>query len=229
MLEQNITFFNEYLSQRMPEDYEIVLCNDGSPDTCWDIAQRLINKSPQVVSIGYKKNHGRGYALKYAGMRAKGDYFICMDCDLATEENMPFVEQMIELVKNHDVVIASRFLPDSETKRKIIRRVVSKSYRILVKLMFRNFAVTDPDVGFKGFKKDVFTHINLVTNLNGPSWDLQFLINADAEQHDIIEFPFHYKEDYTSTTVSVLSCSIIEFLGMVYVKFTRIISDYIVF
>lgn len=229
ILEKSIAALDKFLAVGLNEEYEILICNDGSPDRCPEIARTLEKKYKGVRTIGYKINRGRGYALKYAGLKARGEYLIFIDCDLIIEENFPYISTMISLVKEYDVVIAARFHPQAKTKRKFIRKFISKSYRFLVRLFFPGFSITDPDVGFKGFKKEVFQYINLVTNLNGPSWDLQFLINSWHSGHSIYEFPFSYRENYTKTTVNIFICSFIEFMGMIYIRLTSLITKRIIF
>tara|TARA_B100001964_G_C13643634_1_gene341625 strand:- start:33 stop:491 length:459 start_codon:yes stop_codon:yes gene_type:complete len=152
-----------------------------------------------------------------------------MDCDLVQDKYIKYINTMIEKIRDNDVVVASRFLPTSNTARKWQRKIISKVYRILIKIIFFDFNVTDPDVGFKGFKKECFHKVNLVCNLNGPSWDLQFLVNAQTEGYQILEFPFQYIEDYEKTTTNIFYYSLVEFLGLVYIKITCIISKYINF
>ena len=229
VLEKSITYLDQYLSEKLTEKYEIVICNDGSPDNCSQIAADLSNKIKAVRSIGYTKNKGRGYAIKYAGMYAKGNYIIYMDCDLVEDRYLKYIDEMMQKVKEYDVVIASRFLPESQSVRKWQRKIISKVFRILVAVIFPGFMVKDPDVGFKGFKKKCFQEVNLSCNLSGPSWDLQFLVNAHNEAYHIKEFPFQYIEDYERTTVNIITASLVEFLGLVYIKITKIISKYIIF
>jgi len=228
-LDKNVRWLIGFLKSHATDGFEILICNDGSPDKSLEIADQLAKSFKQVKSIGYERNRGRGYAIKYAGMRATGEYFIYLDCDLLVEEHRAYLEQMIALLKEHDVVIASRFHQDAQSTRKKNRKFVSQAYRVLVKILFRKFYVTDPDVGFKGFKSDVFKQINIVSNLNGFSWDLQFLVNAVGEGYSVYEFPFTYEENYSKTTVNILSSSIAEFLGMIYIKVTKVLSDRIVF
>ena len=229
VLEKSILTLYKFLSTQPFDEYEILICTDGSTDRCPEIAEMLEKKYKSIRAIGYRTNRGRGYALKYSGLKARGEYLVSMDCDLIVEENFPYIKKILSLVKNYDVVIASRFHPQAKTKRKFIRKFVSRSYRFLVKLIFPGFPVTDPDVVFKGFKREVFQCINLVTNLNGPSWDLQFLVNSWYYGHSIYEFPFSYNENYTRTTVNILFCSLIEFIGMFYIRLTSLITKRIVF
>ena len=229
VLEKSIKLLEKHVSKKLNEDYEIIICDDGSPDNCKQISDNLAKSIKSVKSIGYKINKGRGHALKYSGLHAEGDYLIYMDCDLVEEKYLKFIDEMVEKVKQYDVVIASRFLATSNCKRKWQRSIISKCYRILVAINFRSFNVYDPDVGFKGFKKECFQYINLMSNLNGPSWDLQFLVSAHYEGYEIFEFPFHYEEDYSKTTVNIFMCSFIELLGLLYIRLTTIISKYIIF
>ena len=229
VLKKSITLLQQYLSENLQEKYEIILCIDGSPGGDLQIASQLGEQFKTVRIISYKKNMGRGYAIKYAGMSAKGEYIVYMDCDLVEVNYLKYIDEMIQKVKVNDVVIASRFLPESNSVRKWKRKLISKSYRILIQIIFRDFHVTDPDVGFKGIQKECFQNINLMCNLNGPSWDLQFLVNAHMEGYKITEFPFQYIENYELTTVNLLTGSIIEFLGLIYIKVTSIISKYAIF
>lgn len=229
VLERSVSALHGFLSSEPIGEHEILICTDGANDRCPEIAAMLEKKYTNVRAIGYEKNRGRGYALKFSGLKARGEYLVSMDCDLIIEENFPYIRKILSLVKDYDVVIASRFHPQAKTKRKFIRKFVSRVYRFLVKIIFPGFPVTDPDVGFKGFRKEAFQCINLVTNLNGPSWDLQFLINAWYRGHSIYEFPFSYNENYTRTTVNIFFCSLIEFIGMFYIRVTSLITKRIVF
>jgi glycosyltransferase involved in cell wall biosynthesis len=229
ILEKSVELLEKHVSKKLNEDYEIIICIDGSPDNCRQISDNLAKRIKSVKSIGYNNNKGRGHALKYSGLYAKGDFIIYMDCDLVVDKYLTFIDEMIEKIKKYDIVIASRFLTTSNCKRKWQRKIVSKCYRILVAIVFRSFNVRDPDVGFKGFKKDCFQYINLMSNLNGASWDLQFLISAHYEGYKIFEFPFHYEEDYSTTTVNIFFYSFIELLGLLYIRLTTMISKYVIF
>lgn len=229
VLRRSIVFLEEFLRGKPGETYEIIICIDGSPDACRSIADALATEYANIVVTGYEKNKGRGYALKFAGLTARGEYLMCMDCDLVCEQYLPYFDKMMAEIHAHDIVIASRFHPAARTRRKALRRFVSVCHRGLVRIFFRDFKVTDPDVGFKAFRKDVFEKTNLVTNLNGPSWDLQFLVNAVQDGCDVFEFPFHYVEDYDHTTVNVLYYSVVEFVGILYIFGTKLLGSWVRF
>lgn len=63
-------------------DHEIILVNDGSSDSSWEVISEKARTTPCVVALDMLKNYGQHHA-NLAGMReATGDYVITMDDDL---------------------------------------------------------------------------------------------------------------------------------------------------
>ena len=118
VLEKSIISLQKYLIDRSIDDSEIIICNDGSPDKCVEISDGLSKQFNNVISIGYKRNRGRGFAIKYAGTLAQGEHLLCLDCDLIIDRNFIFIDKMIKYIRIYDVVIASRFPPKARSTRK---------------------------------------------------------------------------------------------------------------
>ena len=133
VLEKAINLLDQYLSKNLNVNYEILICNDGSPDNCPSIALELSKKIDTVKAIGYEKNRGRGYSIKYASMYASGSEILYMDCDLSQEKYFVYIKEILKCLEQHDVVVASRFLPESRTIRRWQRAIVSKIFRTLVR------------------------------------------------------------------------------------------------
>ena len=216
-LEDNVNALYEYL-QTVGIEFEIVISNDGSTDKSGEIAERISEKRRNITAIGYRMNRGRGYAIKYSEKYLRGNVVICMDTDLPLTIELDYLNKMICHLKGHDVVIASRFHPDSRIRRKWHRALVSLVYRGIVRVLFRDFKVTDPDVGFKGFRRNVFREVIRHTDLNRWSWDLQFLVTALHLGFTIKEFPFDWVENYERTSVNIVKDSIDELIGLFYIK-----------
>lgn len=62
-----------------PEDYEIVIVEDGSTETCESVVKQFSDRLH--ISYYYKSNSGPGPSRNYGMHRAKGDYFIILDSD----------------------------------------------------------------------------------------------------------------------------------------------------
>lgn len=69
-------------------DYEIVLVNDGSPDTSLEIAVALFRQDPRVVVIDLARNFGHHKAMMTGLRRATGDLVFLIDSDLEEEPEL---------------------------------------------------------------------------------------------------------------------------------------------
>ena len=68
-------------SQDIPkEDYEIIVTNDGSPDRCGDIVEKLQQEFPNIILIN-QQNQGVSMARNNAMACAKGHYILPIDPD----------------------------------------------------------------------------------------------------------------------------------------------------
>lgn len=82
--------------QLVGEDFEIVLVNDGSPDTSLDIAVALIDTCPQLKVVDLSRNFGHHKAMLTGLAHAQGERIFLLDVDLEEEPEwlLPFVEHM---------------------------------------------------------------------------------------------------------------------------------------
>ena len=63
------------------ESYEIVLVDDGSRDSTWDVMLALRSAHPQLVGIRFTRNFGHQSAILAGLIAARGDAVIMMDSD----------------------------------------------------------------------------------------------------------------------------------------------------
>ena len=89
------------VAQKITNDYEMILVNDGSPDDSLDIAVALYEKDPKVRVIDFSRNFGHHKAMMTGLMHAKGELVFLIDCDL--EEEPELLEKFYaEHMKNDD-------------------------------------------------------------------------------------------------------------------------------
>jgi glycosyltransferase involved in cell wall biosynthesis len=71
-----------YLQARFkPEDYEIVICNDGSSDNTWDLLCELARRYPSVKPYNHITNQGAAVALTTAIKNTTKDWVLLLDSD----------------------------------------------------------------------------------------------------------------------------------------------------
>jgi undecaprenyl-phosphate 4-deoxy-4-formamido-L-arabinose transferase len=63
-------------------EYEVVLVNDGSPDSSWAVIEELCRTNPNIVGVDLRRNFGQDNAI-ITGLRlSRGKYVAIMDDDL---------------------------------------------------------------------------------------------------------------------------------------------------
>ena len=83
--EESLPELTSWIARVMEENnfsYEILLIDDGSQDSSWDIIGELSAANPDVRGIRFRRNYGKSAAL-FCGFEAcRGDVVITMDADL---------------------------------------------------------------------------------------------------------------------------------------------------
>jgi hypothetical protein len=192
IIEKNLSkIFNKLNELNL--DYEIIVADDGSTDSTGRIVKELRKKYENLRLYRSEKNLGRGEILSVSFKTANGKYIGFMDIDLATDLN--YIKDLIENLKNADVVTGSRWLKESLVKREFFRWMISFFYnKFLLKVLF-NSRVKDHQCGFKGFKKEVALKLVKECGVRKDrrwAWDTEMLIRAQRHGYNIKEFPVEW-------------------------------------
>jgi glycosyltransferase involved in cell wall biosynthesis len=84
--------------------YEIIMIDDGSTDSSWQVVEELRNKNPCIKGIKFQRNYGKSAALNEGFRAAQGNVVITMDADLQdSPEEIPELRRMI-LDDGYDLV-----------------------------------------------------------------------------------------------------------------------------
>jgi dolichyl-phosphate beta-glucosyltransferase len=82
-LPKTLEEIDKYL-KKQTYDYEILVVNDGSKDGTVEVAESLIPKIKNLKITGYEENRGKGYAVRFGMLEAKGNYRLFTDADNST-------------------------------------------------------------------------------------------------------------------------------------------------
>ncbi|MBQ4575321.1 MAG: glycosyltransferase [Clostridia bacterium] len=179
-----------YLSTVYPqEEYELVFVSDGSKDDCAEKAKGLCNEIPSLRVEGYPQNHGKGHAVRWGMVRAKGDIRLFTDCDLAygVEIIPEFVRRFEE--SENDIMIGSRNLDKSgHESYTLLRLIMSKVYFKLICLV-TGFKHSDSQCGIKCFSGEAAEAIFSRCIIDGFAFDLEALMRADKMGYKVGEVP----------------------------------------
>jgi polyisoprenyl-phosphate glycosyltransferase len=115
-------------TDRVVEEWELVLVDDGSRDETLAQCRKLAASDPRVVYVSLTRNFGKESAL-LAGLAAStGDAVIIMDADLQHPPQL--IPELVEMYKaGHDQVVTRR----SRAGDPPLKKLVSRSYYGVVK------------------------------------------------------------------------------------------------
>lgn len=156
-------------------DYEIIVVVDGMLDKTYEVAKKL--RSRRIKVLGYQKNCGKGYAVRYGMMRAKGDIigFIDAGMDIHPSGILMLINHLDWY--NADIIIGSKLHPVSKVKYPWQRKILSQGYRTLVRLLF-GLQIRDTQVGMKFFKKEVVGAVLPRITIRDYAFDIEMLAVA---------------------------------------------------
>jgi len=181
-------------------DYEILVVNDGSKDKTVEVAQNLTSQIKNLKVTGYKKNQGKGYAVRFGMLEAKGDLRIFTDADNSTSINQ--IEKMWPYFKEgYDIVIGSRDVkgavlnPPQPWLRHII---LGEGFKLYRKIIIDLWGIEDTQCGFKCFTKKTAEDIFPKCKIDRFAFDPEILITGKLSGYKIKEIPVYWKNDLES-------------------------------
>lgn len=134
-----------------PYEVEILVADDGSSDGTPGVVETIAATRPQVHLLRYTPNRGKGYAVRYGVLRARGERVLFSDADLATP--IEEVEKLLaKMDAGYDVAIGSRDMVGSELvkRQSALREFGGKCFNKLVQMMAVP-GIRDTQCGFKMF------------------------------------------------------------------------------
>lgn len=158
--------------------YEIICVVDGKIDNTLREAKKAAKKNPRLIRVhGYKKNKGKGHAIRYGMAQASGDIIGFVDAGF--ELNHKGLSMLLAHFEWYraDIIIGSKRHPASQVVYPWQRRILSRVYQIIVKLLF-NINIRDSQVGMKFFRREVVQKVSPRLLVKAFAFDIEMLVVA---------------------------------------------------
>jgi cellulose synthase/poly-beta-1,6-N-acetylglucosamine synthase-like glycosyltransferase len=172
---------------KLPLDKEIILINDGSKDNTEREIRKICKKNKKIKFISYKKNKGKGYALRLGFKKASGTIIGIQDADL--EYDIRDYKKLLKPLLNKDasVVYGNRFHNQKLKKNSFY---YGNRFLSFITSVIYSKKVNDMETCYKVFRKEILKKINLRSN----RFDIEPEITAKILKngHDIGEIPIKY-------------------------------------
>ena len=141
---------------------EVILVDDGSTDGTRDLLRDEVEgQFPDVRVFYHDKNRGKGAATRTAIGHATGDFVIVQDADLEYDPREYFLLLEPLLDGRADVVFGSRFLGGGPHRVCFFWHRIANALLTTYSNMCTNLNLTDMEVCYKVFKREVIQSIPL--------------------------------------------------------------------
>ena len=152
--------------QAVPVEKEIILVDDCSNDGSRELVQSL-GEQPNVRAVLHEYNQGKGAALRSGFAAAAGDVVLIQDADLEYDPN-DYPKLLGPIVENDaDVVYGSRFAGGETHRVLYFWHSVGNRFLTLLSNMMTNLNLTDMEVCYKVFRREIIQSIDLKENRFG--------------------------------------------------------------
>ena len=146
---------------------EVIIVDDASRDGSLRVARELAETHPEIRVFSHECNQGKGAALRTGFKEAKGDFVAVQDADL--EYDPQDLKRLLTplIAGEADVVFGSRFLSPDAHRVLFFWHMVTNKILTLISNMFTDLNLTDMEVGYKVFRRDVIQQIEIQENRFG--------------------------------------------------------------
>ncbi|MGL1889236.1 MAG: glycosyltransferase family 2 protein, partial [Reichenbachiella sp.] len=136
--------------------YEILLIDDGSTDSSWQVINELKKKNEAIKGIKFNRNYGKSAALNIGFKDVIGDVIITMDADL--QDSPDEIPGLYKMIKDEGLDLVSGW----KKKRydPIMKTIPSKLFNSVARV-FSGVKLNDFNCGLKAYHHQVVKDIDI--------------------------------------------------------------------
>jgi dolichol-phosphate mannosyltransferase len=208
---ENILDTIESIFQHVTDEVEVIVVDDDSPDETWRLVEDLNN--PNVKIIHRVGTRGLASAFNRGIIESRGQVVCWMDADMCMPPAM--LPGMIDKLRDHDIVIGSRYVEGALDDREFLRVASSRFINGLATLVL-GYGIRDYDSGFCVLRRTVFDKVSIIPTGYG-AYFMEFLYNCRRKGLTVYEMPYVFRD--RAKGVSKSAPNLIDFFrtGMQYV------------
>ena len=198
---------------------EIIVVDDNSPDGTLEVLKKINYENLKIFSR--KKTKGLASAFLLGLINTSGDIIGWLDSNMGdTAKKFP---EMLQYLKEADIVIISRYVAEGKDERNKIRVIASYLLNKFSKLILRS-KINDLSSGIFLMKREVLNDVVPVAKGHG-EFMIEFLYKAEKKGNKIIEIPYIQPIDIEGHSKSFPNIAKFLYLGFFYL--VRIIQSII--
>lgn len=190
----NLRPFAEKLLE-LRHEVHLVVVDDASPDGTGDIADQLVAEGKPVTVIHRSGKLGLGSAYVEGFRKALTlpvDAIVQMDSDFSHDP--AYVDTFAQEIAGHDLVIGSRYLRGVSVVNWPLRRLILSYVANVYARWVTGVPLTDLTGGFKCFRKDALSRLDLQVSSQGYAFQIEMNVKAWDAGLSILEIPVIFIE-----------------------------------
>lgn len=156
-IQEIIQQLSQLLDQVIPNNYELIVVDDDSPDFTWKLAQALMPEYPQLRVMRRQQERGLCTAVIRGWQAARGEVLGVIDADLQHPPQV-LLKLLAEIERGADLAVASRHVEGGGVSDwSLMRRFLSRGAQLLGLILLPEVIsrVSDPMTGYFLVRRDV--------------------------------------------------------------------------
>ena len=191
-IKKNLRVIQNFLKKR---NVEVVFVNDGSNDNSDEIIRKFISKIKKkkiIKYLSYKKNVGKGYAIKRGVLESKKKWILICDVDMSVQPNQidKWMKKKYKFKKN-EAYFASRKHSLSKIKTSFFRKLLGAAFNLIIFILF-DIKIKDTQCGFKLFNKIYAKSVFRKISSYRFSFDVELVLLLKKKNIKIRELPVNW-------------------------------------
>jgi len=149
-IRQIVQILSRLLDQALPNDYELIVVDDNSPDRTWELAQQLMADYPQLRVMRRQTERGLSTAVIRGWQAATGQVLGVIDGDLQHPPEV-LIELLNTIEHGADLAVGSRHIEGGGTSDwGLVRRMLSRGAQLIGLMILPHVIgrVSDPMSGY---------------------------------------------------------------------------------
>ena len=175
----------------------VLIVDDNSPDGTGDIADRLAAEREGSVFVEHREGkQGLGSAYRHGfGVALDRDADCVFEMDADFSHDPGYIPEFLEAIKEHDVVIGSRYVPGGGTENwGIVRQFISRGGCLYARLL-TGLKVKDSTSGFRCYRRKVLESIDFSRiSASGYAFQVEMAFICTLMGYDVWELPIIFTD-----------------------------------
>ena len=220
-LKESFKKISKFLANNRIKIKELIFVDDGSTDNSSEMIKKYIKRNnlrnKNLKLINYKKNKGKGNAIKVGVKNSTGKWVLTSDIDFSVSLFEIINWQKKGYIENkYKVYFGSRSHKKSIVKSKLYRKIIGNLLRLIISFML-NIKLKDTQCGYKLYSRDIAKYVFSKMQSLKFEHDIEIVLILKKKKINIKELPvtwFHVPQ----SKVNLISDSIKVFKSIFILK-----------